>query len=57
MDMQEARNTLVSAVMNNAGALQKALTLLGDKDPALSKALKEVLEASEHYVFARTAKR
>ncbi len=57
MDMQEARDTLVSAVMNNAGSLQKALNLLGDTDPAVANALKEILQASETYVFARVTVR
>ena len=54
MDMQEAKNALVSAVMNNAGSLQKALSLLGDTDPAVTNAIKEILQASETFVFSRT---
>lgn len=57
MDMQEAKNTLVSAVMNNAGSLQKAVKLLDDTDPAVANAIKEILQASETYVFARMVKR
>ena len=55
MDMQEARNTLVSAVMNNAGSLQRAAKLLDETDPAVASAIKEILQASEAYVFSRVS--
>jgi len=57
MDMQEAKDTLVASVMTNAHALQKAVLLLADADPAIASGLKEILQASETYVFARMNRR
>lgn len=53
MDKQTAQNELLTAVMNNSGALQKALILLKGKDDVATAALTEILQASETYVFAR----
>lgn len=53
MDMQTAKNELITAVMSNSGALQKALILLQGKDDEVTSALTEILQASETYVFAR----
>lgn len=53
MDMQTAKNELITAVMSNSGALQKALILLQGKDDEVTTALAEILQASETYVFAR----
>lgn len=51
--MQTAKNELITAVMSNSGALQKALILLQGKDDEVTSALTEILQASETYVFAR----
>lgn len=53
MDKQTAQNELITAVMSNSGALQKALILLQGKDDEVTSALAEILQASETYVFAR----
>ena len=57
MELQAAKDTLISTVMNNAGTLQKALGLLKDRDPAVASALGEILKATETLVFARMTSR
>lgn len=47
LEMEQARNSLVSSVMKNGGALQQAVLLLTKKDVSVADELSRILQASE----------